>query len=193
MVLFRKALFVGCLVAMATARTFSPGGAWAESINSASAADGRHDFDFLIGRWRVHHRVLKRGSDREWVEFEGTSATRPVMGGLGNVEDNVLAYPAGTYRAAALRSFDAKSGQWSIWWLDGRSPLGPLDPPVRGNFHDGVGTFYSDDVVDGKPSRTRYVWSKITKASCQWEQATSADGGATWTTNWVMNFKRVPR
>jgi hypothetical protein len=40
-----------------------------------------------------------------------------------------------------LRSFDPATGQWSIWYLDTRAPLGPLDPPVRGSFRDGVGTF----------------------------------------------------
>jgi hypothetical protein len=40
-----------------------------------------------------------------------------------------------------LRSFDPATGQWSIGHLDTRAPLGPLDPPVRGSFSDGVGTF----------------------------------------------------
>jgi hypothetical protein len=34
--------------------------------------DGRNDFDFLIGAWKVHHRRLKerlKGST-QWVEFE---------------------------------------------------------------------------------------------------------------------------
>lgn len=151
---------------------------------------GLHDFDFLIGDWRVHHRVRKVGGS-QWVEFEGTSSTRKIMQGWGNLEDNVLNPPSGSYRAAALRSYDRVSGRWSTWWLDGRSPTGPLDPPVRGGFEHGVGRFYSEDTLDGKPIRTRYTWSRITPRSARWEQAYSSDAGESWDTNWVMEFRRV--
>ena len=89
-----------------------------------------------------------------------------------------------------MRSCDTKTGEWAIWWLDGRYPTGPLDPPVKGRFVHGVGNFYSDDVVDGKPIRTRYTWSNITTTSARWEQATSVDTGKTWATNWTMEFHR---
>ncbi len=31
-----------------------------------------------------------------------------------------------------------------------------MDPPVRGSFHNGVGTFYADDTENGKPIRIRF-------------------------------------
>ena len=67
----------------------------------------------------------------------------------------------------------------------------PLDPPVRGRFQDGVGTFLADETFNGKPIRVRFTWSKITPASAHWEQAFSPDAGATWETNWVMDFTRL--
>jgi hypothetical protein len=154
---------------------------------------GLHDFDFLVGHWQVHHRRLKErlANNHEWIEFEGTSVLQMVMGGYGTFDDNVLELPGGAYRAVGLRSFDPKSGQWSIWWLDSRTPLGPLDPPLRGTFHDGVGTFLADDTFNGRPIRVRFTWSKITPTSCHWEQAFSTDGGASWETNWEMDFKRT--
>ncbi|HTS20393.1 MAG TPA: DUF1579 domain-containing protein [Casimicrobiaceae bacterium] len=157
-----------------------------------SAGSASHDFDFLIGRWRVHHRRLKErlAKSHEWIEFEGTSAVQKVMGGSAMVDDNALDFPDGAYRAAGLRAFDAKSGQWSIWWLDSRMPLGPLDPPLRGRFRDAVGTFYSDETFNGMPIRVRFTWSAITATTCHWEQAFSADGGASWETNWLMDFER---
>src|SRR6202167_1005119 len=35
---------------------------------------GLHDFDFLVGQWRVHHRLLKDrlADSHEWTEFEGS-------------------------------------------------------------------------------------------------------------------------
>ena len=158
-----------------------------------SSTLGVHDFDFLVGQWRVHHRKLKErlANNHEWIEFEGTLNSQPLMEGDSNVDDLVLEVPGGAYRGVALRSFDSKTHQWSIWWLDSRTPLGPLDPPMRGSFHNGVGTFYADDTFDGRPVRIRFIWSKITPTSCHWEQAYSPDGGKTWETNWVQDIARV--
>lgn len=158
----------------------------------AEAVSKPKDFDFLIGTWTVKHHQLKTrlaGGD-EWVDFEGTTTAQPLMEGTANVDDNVLDKPTGRYRAVSLRAFDSKTKQWSIWWLDGRN-VGTLDPPVRGSFANGVGTFYGDDVLEGKPIRVRFLWSDITTDTCRWSQAFSPDGGKTWETNWVMNFTRV--
>jgi hypothetical protein len=150
---------------------------------------GPHGFDFEIGSWRVHHRV-KRPTG-EWMEFEGTSEMRLLMDGSANVEDNIFNKQSGVTRGVAFRAFDAKSGEWAIWWIDSRDPHGALDPPVKGRFENGVGTFYSDSVVNGQATRTRFIWSKITPTSARWEQAYSIDAGKTWDTNWIMEFTRA--
>jgi hypothetical protein len=78
---------------------------------------GLHDFDFLFGHWQVHHRKLKKrlANNHEWTEFEGTLFSQPLMGGYANVDDDVFDVPGDAYRDVTPRSFDAKSGQWSIW------------------------------------------------------------------------------
>ena len=151
-----------------------------------------HGFDFYMGRWRVHHRrLVKRlaGSD-EWQEFDGTSTAWPLLDGAGNVDDNVLELPAGTYRAISLRSYDPATNRWSIWWLDGRS-ASRLDPPVVGGFEDGIGTFVGEDTFEGRPILVRYTWSNISPTTCRWAQAFSDDGGRTWETNWIMDSTRM--
>jgi hypothetical protein len=160
---------------------------------TAGASKAIHDFDFLVGHWRVHHRKLKvrLANNHEWIEFAGTLSSEPLMAGYSNVDDTVLNVPGNPYRGVALRSFDSKSEQWSIWWLDGRTPLGPLDPPMIGGFKDGVGTFYGEDTPHGKPVRARFIWSNITPTSGHWEQADSPDGGKTWETNWVQDVRRA--
>ena len=60
-----------------------------------------------------------------------------------------------------------------------------------GGFKDGCGEFYSQEVFEGHHIYNRFIWSKITNTSCQWEQAFSEDGGKTWETNWIMDFVRV--
>ncbi|HEY5337158.1 MAG TPA: hypothetical protein VIJ85_03055, partial [Rhizomicrobium sp.] len=107
--------------------------------------DHAHDFDFLIGKWNVHHSRLKErlAGSHEWVEFEGTSELRMTMNGQGTFDDNYIGLPSGPYWAVGLRGYDPKTQTWAIWWLDGRQPHGPLEPPVVGNFNfqNGVGTF----------------------------------------------------
>ena len=135
---------------------------------AAGDLSGAHDFDFEFGDWNVHHRV-KRATG-EWIEFEGTANARPILGGLGNVEDCLFHRPAGDTRGVAMRTYDPASAQWAIWWVDSRTPHGALDPPVKGRFEKGVGTFYSDGEINGKPVRTRFTWSNITPTSARWEQ-----------------------
>jgi hypothetical protein len=150
------------------------------------------DFDFLIGSWKVHHRKLnsRLSGCTDWTETNGTSTVRPIMGGLANVDDNVIEGPDGTYRACSFRVFNRETRRWSIWWFDSRSP-GRLDPPVVGQFEDGVGTFYSDDSFEGKPIRVRFIWSHTRTDSPRWEQAFSTERAGTWETNWTMQFIRL--
>ena len=77
------------------------------------------DFDFIIGDWRVQHRRLNARlcGCTDWTEFVGTSSTRKILNGLGNVEDNVLHFPDGAVNAAALRSFNVHTQEWAIWCL----------------------------------------------------------------------------
>jgi hypothetical protein len=153
---------------------------------------GLHDFDFLVGQWRVHHRQLKDrlADSHEWTEFEGSLITRRLMDGWANVGDNVFKMPGGEVRGVSLRSYDPKTGQWSVWWLDGRDPSANLGAPIKGRFENGVGTFYSEEMLRGKPIRVRVTWSRITSTSARWEQAFSADGGKRWETNWSSDFAR---
>ncbi|MEO5760356.1 MAG: DUF1579 domain-containing protein [Mesorhizobium sp.] len=155
------------------------------------AADGRGDFDFFFGRWTVSHRRLRKRleGDTDWDAFSGTCEACAILGGLGNLDDNTLELPGGSYRAATVRTFDPATKQWSIWWIDGRNPL-TIDIPVRGSFTNGVGTFQCEDVFNGQPIQVRFVWSRITQISARWEQAFSPDGGETWETNWIMEFAR---
>jgi len=152
------------------------------------------DFDFLVGDWKVHHRrLLGRlvGSTR-WEEFEGWCRMQRILGGQANVDDNLLAAPAGDYRAAAIRIFDPCSNAWSIFWIDGRYPPTTIADPVVGGIENGHGVFFSDDEWEGREIRTRFIWHVDGPDACRWEQAASPDRGLTWETNWYMSFTRTP-
>jgi hypothetical protein len=153
--------------------------------------DGRNDFDFLIGTWKVHHRSLKqrlKGST-EWLEFYGDTVCRKILNGLGNLDENIIQRKTGPVHAMTLRLFNSASREWSIYWSTDLT--GMLDVPMIGGFKDGRGEFYSQEVFEDRHIYNRFIWSKVTASSCQWEQAFSIDGGKTWETNWIMEFERV--
>jgi hypothetical protein len=150
-----------------------------------------NDFDFFIGIWKVSHRRLRRrlAGCQDWEIFTGETSVQKILGGYGNIDDNVLELSGETYRAISLRSFDAHTGCWSIWWLDGRHP-GKLDTPVVGRFEKGVGTFFAADVLEGKPIRVRFLWTRTDTDTPRWAQAFSVDHGESWETNWFKDFER---
>jgi hypothetical protein len=157
--------------------------------------DGRGDFDFLVGTWRVANRKLRDpapGAPADWVEFESEVESRPILGGLGNVDTYYVAdFPdRGASHGFALRLFDPQSQLWRIWWASSVSG-GVLDPPLSGRFTDGEGHFEGDDHVAGNPVTVRFKWSNITEASARWQQSFSFDGGTTFAVNWVMEFSRT--
>lgn len=153
-----------------------------------------NDFDFIIGDWTVEHRRLDQrlAGCTTWTELSGQSSTRKILGGFGNLEDNILGFPDGPFRAVAMRSYCAESRTWSIWWLDGRNPT-RLDKPVVGRFSGSTGLFYAEDSLDGHPIMVRFTWFSSPGEDPRWEQASSADGGATWETNWTMRFTSAKR
>jgi hypothetical protein len=145
------------------------------------------DWAFLVGQWRVRNR--RRKPDGSWEEFNSTLSNRPVMGGLGNVGDNVFEAPGGTYRGMSMRAFDPDARVWRSWWLDGRSPR-DIAPALAGKFDQGTGTLTGDDVIAGEKVQVRSRWSHVTRASVRWEQAISKNGKA-WEPNWIAELERT--
>ena len=90
-----------------------------------------------------------------------------------------------------LRVFNPTTGEWSLYWVDNLTAV--LQPPVVGRFHNGRGEFFAHDQHQGTPVLCRFTWDGITDTSARWDQAFSVDDGATWETNWVMEFTRISR
>lgn len=157
--------------------------------------DGRADFDFIFGRWQVRNRKLRDVTDpgcTEWIEFDATAHVEPVLGGLGHVDRMSTDAPPGEqpFEGFTLRQFDPQARVWRIWWASSRNP-GHLDPPVEGAWRDGRGVFDCDDVLGGHPVKVRFEWTRDGMDAARWQQSFSYDEGATWRTNWTMDFTRT--
>lgn len=149
------------------------------------------DFAFQTGDWRVRHRKLRQRlvGELRWQEFEGRCSAWEFMEGKANADDHYLCDPQGAYMGASLRRFDLTTGIWSIWWWDSR--MSDIGPPVCGRFENDVGIFLGHEILNGRPIKVRYIWSKITQSTAQWEQAFSPDDGVTWESNWIMSLERA--
>jgi len=161
-----------------------------ESKVQGVTGDGRGDFDFFIGQWRIHNRRLRerlKGS-MAWEEFEAAAVARKILGGLGNFDEITMDRASGPVHGMTLRLYDPIAHQWSLYWAD--SLHGILETPMIGSFENGRGAFFAQEVFEGKRVFSRFIWSNITATSCRWEQALSADGGKSWETNWIMEFER---
>ena len=158
---------------------------------SAAERDGQHDFDFVIGRWKIHlkrHVHADNGTDT-WKEFDGYGSYRKVWEGRANLNEFEADSPSGHIQGLTLRTYNPNTHQWSLYWASSQD--GILGIPQVGQFHDGRGEFYAQDTLDGKSQFIRYVWTHNGANSAHFEQAFSADGGKTWDDNWVSDMVRV--
>jgi hypothetical protein len=153
---------------------------------------GQHDFDFYVGKWRLHNRRLVHPltGTKEWVEFEGTSVARMLWDGRANVDEFDADSPSGHIEGMTVRLYNADTHEWSIYWANGKAGAFSM-PPTVGHFSNGKGEFYDHEEISGKPVFVRFIWTVQSPKECHWEQAFSTDEGRTWETNWTIDSTRM--
>ena len=177
--------FLGCAHAASGGRGQDP---W------CSAPEAR-EFDFWIGDWDVENHNRGAGSG-EWSRT-GTAISRVygVVRGCALVEHwrgEALGSPPLSIEGFSVRAFDPERDAWDLvllWPIRGPAPFGT----PSGRFSDGRGDFMNR-VVNGRGDtvRTRLSFSKIRTDGLQWNNAFSLDGGVTWDSTWIMQFRRRP-
>jgi hypothetical protein len=160
-------------------------------IIKASATSSQHDFDYLIGDWKLHNRNLKSRltHSNEWITFESQVQMHQILGGLGNIDKYTDMSSGKPYEGVALRLFDTRTKLWSIYWADSQS--GKLDPPVVGSFTGKIGHFFARDVYKGQPIIMVFRWDVRNAQRPVWSQAFSTDEGKTWEWNSINVSERV--
>jgi hypothetical protein len=172
-----------CLLAAASQTPALPDG-------QSALRDGRHDFDFDLGKWKTHSSRLLHPltGSKDWVEMDGVTVVKPIWGGRANLAEFKAEGAAGTIELLSLRWYNPAAHQW---YLDFATPgVGVLGIPGIGEFRNGRGDFYDQESIGGRSLLVRFsIWG-ITPNTAQSEQAFSADGGATWEVNWVNHYTR---
>jgi hypothetical protein len=160
-------------------------------VIQASATSTAHDFDFLVGNWKLRNRKLKSRltHSNEWSAFESSVTMQQILGGAGNIDKYTELVGDKPYEGVALRLFNAKTKLWSIYWADSNS--GALDPPVVGSFANKVGHFFACDTFKGQNIIVVFRWDVRNPLRPIWSQAFSTDRGRNWEWNSINVSERV--
>jgi hypothetical protein len=157
-----------------------------------SATSSQNDFDFLVGKWKVHNRrlITNANGSKEWTEFESELHMRKTINGMGNVENYYAAFNGKPFEGQAVRLFHPSTKLWTVYWMDSNNPI--MDEhPVTGSFENKIGKLYANDTFNGKPVVVLYQWDATDPAHPKWSQASSQDNGKTWEWNWEMKLTRI--
>ena len=140
-------------------------------------------FDFWLGDWDV-----------SWGDgLSGTNHIRKVLGDRVIQEDFDGERDAQLYGLSG--SVCGNDGRWRQTWVDDNGTYlhfvggweaessDPAEPGPR------MVLVHSRE-IEGKPVQLRMVWGDIEPDSLTWRWQRSADGGATWTTNWELAYWR---
>lgn len=148
------------------------------------------DFDFWIGEWDVLNRNRPDTESRWYDTGLATDRVYPIAAGCGIVEHWRGDAYGEFIEGFSLRSFNPNSGQWELallWPSDGQPRFGVL----TGGFRHNRGEFFSRGITPaGDTTFTRFTFSDITPETVRWQDGTSADGGRSWSSTWIMEFTR---
>ena len=153
---------------------------------SAAAQTSRHAFDFNHGDWIVTNRCLKaRGAGADdWNVFEVRQRSALWLDGMCSLDE--CQFPG--FKGMTFRLYSPERDEWTIWWITDRD--GVMQPPVTGRFEGTRGTFRGQDMDGDRPVQVMFDWQADDPDAPRWSQAFSYDGGKTWETNWIMEFRR---
>jgi len=161
----------------------------------ASPNSSQQDFDFLVGKWKMHHRRLNKRLEncKDWTEFESTDENHKILSGTVDVDTYSTTQMPGMegklFEGFTMRLFNPKTKLWSLYWV--ASDTGVLDPPMVGSFQNNVGHFFAKDTYQGKSIIVVFRWDVRDKDHPIWSQAFSTDKGKTWEWNWFNVSERI--
>ena len=137
-------------------------------------------FDFWVGEWEANYAAAdgKVAKSRNRV-------TR-ILDGCAILEEFSGA-PGTKLNGHSVSTYDRNARQWKQTWVDNTASY--LD--FKGGMEEGRMVLARDAEREGKKFRQRMVWQDVRPEAFKWLWQRSDDGGATWATQWEIDYKRV--
>ena len=138
-----------------------------------------HEMDFWLGEWDAHYTqngAAARSRNR---------ITRTLDGCV--IHEEFSGAPASTLEGRSWSVFDRVARQWKQTWVDNSGAY--LD--FTGGIVDGNRVFARQFQRDGKTIHQRMVFRDVAADRFKWLWQRSDDAGASWTTTWEIDYRRV--
>jgi hypothetical protein len=90
---------------------------------TASPTSSAGDFDFLVGKWKMHNRHLNKRLENchEWTEFDSSDENSKILAGAADTDTYSTSQFPGQegklFEGLTLRLFDPKTRLWSLYWI----------------------------------------------------------------------------
>jgi hypothetical protein len=136
-------------------------------------------FDFWIGDWTV------RWTDKDGREQQGTNRIRKTHDGCVITEE-FDGRPGSPLVGTSVSTWVPRAGKWKQTWVDNQGSY--LD--FEGEFRDRRMILARRAPLAGEGVMQRMVFSEIGADALTWDWQASKDNGATWTTNWRLQYIR---
>jgi hypothetical protein len=145
-------------------------------VNDVPDPLGPDALDFWLGDW-----------DLTWGdEGRGTNRIERTVGGRVIEETFEGHGPRGTLHGFSVSIRAGTDGPWRQTWVDSAgSYLDLVGVAVDGRISFEMSTLEEDVAVT-----RRMVWLDVTPTSLRWEWQRSIDAGASWTTDWAIDYRR---
>lgn len=168
------------LVAIAAALTLAAGVQAASTTDTSQlpcSSPEASQFDFWVGDWQL-----------AWGDtLGGTNHVTKPLGGCV-IQEQFSSNGTAGLKGMSFSVYDPKAHQWQQTWVDNSGGY----MVFTGGFADGKMTLSRKWTTrDGKPVIQRMVYSDITSDTFVWDWQASTDDGATWKTNWHIQYRRV--
>lgn len=142
-------------------------------------------FDFWLGSWEVNLRMLQ-----EDLTWEDRVAARVRIYSVLDGKAVLELWDSEPIKGFSIRYYDPARDAWVLWlnW-PGQDRSG--GSALEGRFRHGRGEFMRNFTsAAGEEGIARYTFSDIGRDRLRWDDAYSTDGGKTWASNWIMEFRR---
>lgn len=137
-------------------------------------------FDFWVGEWDLSYKSADGRMDRSRNRI-----TKALDGCV--ILEQFTGAPGTKLNGHSVSTFDRNAKQWKQTWVDNTASY--LD--FTGGLADGKMILVRDAERQGKKFRQRMVWQDIRADAFKWLWQRSDDGGATWSTQWEIDYRRV--